>query len=89
MSAWVGIDITEKGTSVFCGGGTTCKLPFGVITKGKRMKEGVSNEGIGGSENYCEVGSQTRGNATLLRCSLSDVVKSVSEKCLYKYYYPL
>jgi hypothetical protein len=50
----------------------------GVKTEGKGSKEWVS--GSYGSD--CTLESERHGTANLLRCTLSVVVKSLSEKCL-------
>jgi hypothetical protein len=55
--------------------------------KGKRSNEGVCNEGTGGcGQCSCEAESQSHGTATLIRCILSAVVKSLSKKCLLHRY---
>jgi hypothetical protein len=57
------------------------KVFSGVITEGKGTKEVVRNDRSGcGSD--CEAESEQHGTANLFRCTLSVVVKSLSEKCL-------
>jgi hypothetical protein len=59
---------------------------LGVITEGKRSKEGVCNDGMRGCGSACEAESEPHGTATLLRCTVSAVEKSLPEKCLLHKY---
>jgi hypothetical protein len=62
------------------------KYTLWVITEGKGFKEGACNEGTGGCGSDCAAESEPHGTATLLRCTLSAVVKSLSkEYLLHKY----
>jgi hypothetical protein len=52
------------------------------MTECKGSKEGVCNEGTRGCGSDCEAESEPHGTATLLRSTLSAVVKSLSKKYL-------
>jgi hypothetical protein len=54
--------------------------------KGRGSKEGVCHERTGDCGNEREVNFEPRGTATLWRCKLSAVVKSLPEKCLLHKY---
>jgi hypothetical protein len=58
----------------------------GVITKGKGTKEVVCNDRSGCGSDY-EAESEQHGTANVFRCTLSVVVKSLSEKCLLHKYF--
>jgi hypothetical protein len=53
-----------------------------VLTEGTGAKKGVCNEGSGGCGSDCAAESELHVTATLLRCTISTVVKSLFEKCL-------
>jgi hypothetical protein len=84
-SAWIGIDVTEVGASVTSAwmgidvtevGASVSLLVVGVTTW-------ISDLGVMGScGNDCEANPKSHGTAILFRCTLSAVVKSLSEKCL-------
>lgn len=76
LSACIGIDVRVACTTVLLYG-------VGVITEGKGSKEG---EGTGDCGHDCEAESESHGTANLFRCTLSDVVKSLSRKCLLHKY---
>jgi hypothetical protein len=61
------------------------KVFWGVTTEGKGTKEVVCNDRSGcGSD--CEAESEQHGTANRFRCTISVVVKSLSEKCLLHEY---
>jgi hypothetical protein len=64
----------------------TCLCP--VIYMGTVVTEWVFsvNTGTGGCGDECEAESEPFGTVTLLRCPLSAVVKSLSEKCCTNIY---
>jgi hypothetical protein len=57
-----------------------------VITEGKESKEGLYNEGTGGCGSDCEAKSEPRATGPLYKCTLSALVKSLSENCLLHKY---
>jgi hypothetical protein len=53
---------------------------LGVKTEGNESKDGIYNEGTEGCRAQCEAESKLHGTATLFRCILAAVLKSLSKK---------